>query len=204
MKDRILAAVLSLAGTVSAADLAVGGDAFFESKVQPILLKRCYECHSHDKKIKGGLALDSRSGWEQGGDNGPAIHPGDLEKSLFIKAVRYLDADFAMPPKAKLPAEELAILEEWVQTGASDPRGFAGAGKKRTIDIEEGRKFWAFQPVTDPAVPEVRDPSWPLDAVDRFILAKLENVSLKPATDADKFVWLRRVSLDLTGLPPKP
>ncbi len=204
MKYRILAAVLGLAGAASAADLPAGGDAFFESKVQPIFLKRCHECHSHDKKIKGGLALDSRSGWEQGGDNGPAIHPGDLEKSLLIKAVRYLDADFAMPPKAKLPAEEIAILEQWVKTGASDPRGFAGAGKKRTIDIEEGRKFWAFQPVRDPAVPEVRDRAWPRDAVDSFILTKLENASLKPAADADKFVWLRRVSLDLTGLPPKP
>lgn len=204
MKVRNFAAVLSLAGSAFAAELPVEGDAFFEAKVQPILLKRCYECHSHDKKIKGGLALDSRSGWEQGGDNGPAIEPGDLKKSLLIKAVRYLDADFAMPPKGMLPAEEIAILEQWIQSGASDPRGAAGAGKKRTIDIEKGRKFWAFQPVTDPGVPEVGDRVWPLDTVDRFILAKLEKVSLKPSPDADKFVWLRRVSLDLTGLPPKP
>ncbi len=204
MKTRIFTAIIALAGAVQAADLPAGDDAFFETKVQPVLLKRCYECHSHDKKIKGGLALDSRSGWEQGGDNGPAVRPGDLEKSLVIKAVRYADADFAMPPKAKLPADEIAILEQWVKQGAADPRVAAGGAKKRTIDIEEGRKFWAFQPVGNPTAPPVKDKAWPVDAVDTFVLAKLEQASLKPVVDADRFVWLRRVSLDLTGLPPKP
>jgi hypothetical protein len=176
--------------------------AFFDSKVLPILQQRCFECHSHGTKIKGGLALDSRSGWAEGGDNGPAIKPGQLEESLVIKAVRYVDAEFEMPPKAKLPASEIAILEEWVKLGAHDPRS-AGAGKqKKGIDLAEGRKFWAFQPVSDPKPPLVKDTAWPLDPLDHFILKPLEAKGIKPMSDADRYTWLRRVSLDLTGLPP--
>ena len=185
--------------------LAAGDDdLFFESKVRPLLMKRCYGCHSLEKKTKGGLALDSRAGWQHGGDNGPAIVPGDLTKSLVIKAVRYLDADFAMPPKSRLPADEVAILEEWVKRGAPDTRTgeTAQAAKpKRTIDLAEGRKFWAFQPVTNPTAPTVKDATWPKDPIDRFLLAKQEAQGLKPAGDADRHTWIRRVSLDLTGLP---
>ena len=176
--------------------------AFFDSKVLPILQQRCFECHSHGTKIKGGLALDSRSGWAEGGDNGPAIKPGQLEESLVIKAVRYVDSEFEMPPKAKLPASEIAILEEWVKLGAHDPRT-AGAGKqKKGIDLAEGRKFWAFQPVSNPKPPLVKDTAWPLDPLDHFIRKSLEAKSIKPVGDADRYTWLRRVSLDLTGLPP--
>ena len=176
--------------------------AFFDSKVLPILQQRCFECHSHGTKIKGGLALDSRSGWAEGGDNGPAIKPGQLEESLVIKAVRYVDSEFEMPPKAKLPASEIAILEEWVKLGAHDPRT-AGAGKqKKGIDLAEGRKFWAFQPVSNPKPPLVKDTAWPLDPLDHFILKPLEAKGIKPVGDADRYTWLRRVSLDLTGLPP--
>ncbi len=176
--------------------------AFFDSKVLPILQQRCFECHSHGTKIKGGLALDSRSGWAEGGDNGPAIKPGQLEESLVIKAVRYVDSEFEMPPKAKLPASEIAILEEWVKLGAHDPRT-AGAGKqKKGIDLAEGRKFWAFQPVSNPKLPVVKDTAWPLDPLDHFILKPLEAKGINPVGDADRYTWLRRVSLDLTGLPP--
>ena len=195
-----------LASLAVATARADDGVVFFEAKVLPVLQQRCYECHSHEKKIKGGLALDLRKGWETGGDNGPAIVPGQPEKSLLVKAVRYTDADVEMPPKGKLAADEIAVLEKWVAMGAPDPRVAASVAttKARTIDIEQGRKFWAFQPVTDPKVPEVRDEAWPLDPVDRFILTKLESVSLCPAADADLHTWLRRVSFDLTGLPPTP
>jgi len=201
MKRQLIIATFAFAGALHGAD---DDNAYFEAKVLPLLQKRCYECHSHEKKIKGGLALDSRSGWEHGGDNGPAIKPGDLEKSLLITAVRYTDSDLQMPTKGKLPAEEIAILEQWVKQGAADPRVTVASGKKRVIDIEEGRKFWAFQPVADPALPAVKDAAWPLDPLDRFILAKLEPASLRPVADADRYTWLRRVSLDLTGLPPAP
>ena len=174
----------------------------FDSKVLPILQQRCFECHSHGTKIKGGLALDSRSGWEEGGDNGPAIKPGQVEASLLIKAVRYVDSDVEMPPKAKLPAGEIAILEEWVKLGAPDPRT-AGAGKqKKGIDLAEGRKFWAFQPVSNPKLPQVKDAAWPFDPLDHFILKPLEGKGIEPVGDADRYTWLRRVSLDLIGLVP--
>ena len=176
--------------------------AFFDSKVLPILQKRCFECHSHGTKIKGGLALDSRSGWVEGGDNGSAIEPGDVEASLLVKAVRYVDAEFEMPPKAKLPADEIAILEEWVKTGAHDPRSSGTSKLKKGIDLVEGRKFWAFQPVRDPSPPRIQDTQWPLDPLDHFIRAKQEQRGIAPVADADRYTWLRRVSLDLTGLPP--
>lgn len=201
MKRQLLIAAFAFATALHAAD---DDNAYFEAKVLPLLQKRCYECHSHEKKIKGGLALDSRSGWEHGGDNGRAIEPGDVEKSLLIKAVRYTDSELQMPTKGKLPAEEIAILEQWVKQGAADPRVTVAAGKKLGIDLEKGRKFWAFQPVADPKPPAVKNKAWPIDPVDRFTLAKLERAKLRPVTDADRYTWLRRVSLDLAGLPPTP
>jgi hypothetical protein len=201
MKRHLIIATFAFAAAVHGAD---DDTAFFEAKILPVLQKRCFECHSHENKIKGGLALDSRSGWEHGGDNGPAIVPGSLDKSLLIKAVRYQNADYEMPPKGKLPAEEIALLEAWVKQGAADPRVTQTVQSRKTIDLHEGRKFWAFQQVSNPAPPAVKDRAWPLDPVDRFILAKQEQASLRPVGDADRYTWLRRVSLDLTGLPPTP
>lgn len=179
--------------------------AFFESKVLPILQQRCYECHSHEKKIKGGLALDLKSGWQTGGDNGPAIVPGDLEKSHLIQAVRYADPEMEMPPKGKLAANEIAVLEKWVAMGASDSRVSQTAAKTtQGINIEAGKQFWAFQPVRDSRPPAVKNTNWSVNDIDRFILAKQEPVGLNPAPDAEPHTWLRRVHLDLTGLPPSP
>ncbi len=176
--------------------------AFFESKVRPLLVQRCFECHSHEKKIKGGLALDSRSGWEQGGDHGAAIVPGDVANSLLVKAVHRVDDHLAMPPKGRLPGSEIAILEEWVRSGAHDPRTTGAAKAKKGIDLVEGRKFWAFQPVRHPSPPQIKNTHWPLDPLDHFILAKQEQRGIQPSADATSHTWLRRVSLDLTGLPP--
>ena len=201
MKRDFILAAFGFVATLHGAD---DDTAFFEAKVLPVLQKRCFECHSHENKIKGGLALDARSGWEQGGDSGPAIIPGNVEKSLLIKAVRYGDPDYEMPPKGKLPAEEIALLEAWVKQGAADPRVTQTSKNRKGIDVDEGRKFWAFQPVSDPAPPTVTDSSWPLDPVDRFILAKQDQASVRPTDDADRYTWLRRASLDLTGLPPTP
>jgi hypothetical protein len=184
---------------------AAQGEAFFRERVEPLLKQRCYECHSHAGKIKGGLALDSRSGWQAGGDHGPAIKPGDLEKSLLIKAVRRVDDHLAMPPKSKLPGEEIAILEEWVKRGAPDPRGGGGPAKVVSgIDLKKGKQFWAFRPVANPSLPAVKNKAWPLDPLDRFVLARIERSKLRPVADADRYTWLRRVSLDLTGLSPTP
>src|ERR1041384_4761323 len=96
---------------------------FFREKIQPILEQRCFECHSHKSgKMKGGLTLDSRSGWQAGGEQGVVIVPGEPEKSLLVKAVRRSDPDLKMPPKNPLSETEVALIEEWVKRGAPDPR----------------------------------------------------------------------------------
>lgn len=110
---------------VLAASPAVGADEterFFRVQVEPILERRCYECHSRAHEVEGGLALDSGAGWRQGGDHGPAVLPHDLAQSLLIQAVRHEKTDTAMPPRHKLPAVEIALLETWVLLGAPDPR----------------------------------------------------------------------------------
>ena len=193
-----MAALLLASASTSAAE----GDDFFRDRIEPVLRRRCYECHSHAGKINGGLALDSRSGWQTGGDNGPAVVPGSLEKSRLIEAVRYGNPELEMPPKAKLPADEISLLEEWVKRGAPDPRDELKTVHKQDVDVEEGRKHWAYQPVREAAAPTVRETAWPLNDVDAFILAKLEAEGLKPVAEADPHTWLRRVTFDLTGLPP--
>jgi len=176
---------------------------FFESKIRPVLVTHCYECHSADSKIvQGRLRLDSREGVLKGGDTGAVLQPGKPEKSLLIKALRHDGIE--MPPKGKLSASVIKDFETWIAMGAPDPRVAKESKVARTIDIEEGRKHWSFRPVANPAVPGVKDESWPIDPLDRFVLARLEASGLRPVPDADRYTWLRRVSLDLTGLPPTP
>ncbi len=181
---------------------------FFEKRIRPLLVERCYQCHSADKKIKGGLRLDTRDGWAKGGDSGPAIQPGKPEASLLLKAVSYADRDLRMPPKQKLREDEIAALNEWVTQGASDPRGessvatsapTAGSAKPKPVDA---KTWWSFQPIRKPQPPEVKDNAWPRNNIDRFILAKLEAAGLKPAPDAPPAALTRRLAYDLTGLPP--
>lgn len=174
---------------------------FFEKKIRPVLVEHCYECHSAGAKIiQAGLRVDHRAGLLKGGDSGAAIVPKEPEHSAILKAMRYEDTE--MPPKGKLADSTIADFEAWIAMGAPDPRVADELPTARTIDLDEGRKFWAFQPVSDPQPPSVRNESWPLDPVDRFILAKQEEIGIQPVVDADRYTWLRRVSLDLTGLPP--
>lgn len=175
--------------------------AYFKNVVQPILKEHCYDCHSHQaKKLKGGLVLDSRLGWQKGGDSGPAIEPGKPEQSLLISAVRYKDLE--MPPQGKLPHGIIKQLERWVADGAYDPRDSNSAGVRRQVDVEAGRQHWAFRPLRESAPPAVQNKHWPRMELDRYISRQLEQVGLKPVADADPYTWLRRVSFDLTGLPP--
>lgn len=177
--------------------------AFFEAKVRPLLAKHCYECHSAGaNKAKGGLVLDSKAGWEAGGDSGNALEPGKPKESLLMEAVRYANKDLQMPPKYQLSASEIAVLEDWIEMGAPDPRTDEKVSKPIGIDWEKGRNHWSFQPVTKPVAPMVKDSDWVRDDLDRFILAKMESANLKPAADADRFALIRRVTLDLIGLPP--
>ncbi|MBM3877004.1 MAG: DUF1553 domain-containing protein [Verrucomicrobia bacterium] len=204
----ILAAALALASlTLRAADApksSAEGMEFFEKRIRPLLSASCLECHG-DAKQKGGLRLDSRDAWAKGGESGPAVVPGDPEASRLIKAVRYRDKEFQMPPKEKLSAEQIADFEKWVKMGAPDPRsGGPIVSKKGSINIEEGRKHWAYQLPNKAPVPAVKDTAWPRNEIDRFILAKLDAKGLKPAADADPATLVRRIYSDLTGLPPAP
>jgi len=176
-------------------------EVFFNEGVLPILKQYCYECHSHGaKKAKGGLVLDSRGGWEKGGESGPAVVPGKPDDSLLISAVRY--EDYKMPPTGKLPDELIERLQHWVAKGAYDPRVTQPTRDGKGIDVAAGRKHWAFQPPRETSQPEVIGTDWPRSDVDRYVLAKLEASGLRPVADADPYTWLRRVSFDLTGLPP--
>jgi hypothetical protein len=200
-----MASMTLFCGVVSAQDVAgsanddlakVEGIQFFEKQIAPILKRRCYECHSHESgKAKGGLVLDSRHGWKTGGSEGPAVVPGKPGKSVLIQAVRY--ESYEMPPKKKLPAGEIALLEKWVAMGAPDPR----QSKAPKVDP---KKRWALQPITKSAVPAVKNGKWSRDDLDAFILAGLEAEGLGPASDADRYTLLRRVTFDLTGLSPSP
>jgi len=178
---------------------------FFEAKIRPVLIENCYKCHATtSEKIKGNLVLDTREGIRKGGDLGVAVMPGNLEESLLIQAVRYKDDDLKMPPKTKLPDEVIADFERWVAMGAPDPRDGKAPVVAKGIDIEEGRKFWAFRPPQKSTPPEAKDETWPRSDIDRFLLQRLEGKGLKPVADADRYTLIRRVYLDLIGLPPTP
>ena len=176
---------------------------FFEKEVRPILTARCLECHGGgDKAPKGGLRMDARAELLKGGDTGAAIVPGKPTESLLVSAINYGDV-YQMPPKSKLPAKEIATLTKWVEMGAPWPKEAAAVGKVKPFDLVSRRdEHWCWQAIRDHAPPAMKDSAWPVTAVDRFILAKLEAKSLKPAPQADKLVLLRRVYFDLVGLPP--
>src|SRR5882672_2605084 len=182
-----------------AADLTPAETQFFENKIRPILSDKCYKCHgTQAEKVRGSLLLDSKEGVLKGGETGPAIVPGDPDKSLLIKAVRYTDPDLQMPPKGnKLGDEQISDLVTWVKVGAPDPRTATAA----QLAWKDTKTHWAWQKLTNPSVPEVKDASWPKTPVDNFILAKLEEKDLKFNLSADKQTLIRRASFDLIGLP---
>lgn len=174
---------------------------WFETRVRPLLAERCLECHG-EKKQHGGLRLDTRSGWQKGGESGAAIIPGDVDGSLLIQAVRREDPDLQMPPKTALPPQEVAVLEEWVKRGAPDPREDNPAAKTVMTPEEARRSHWAFQPVKAPPPPEDPEDTWSRTPLDRFIFAKLKAAGLRPNVPADRRTLIRRASHALTGLPP--
>ena len=180
---------------------------FFESRIRPVLVKHCYECHSAAAvEVKGGLRLDSREGIRRGGEAGPGVVPGKPDDSLLIDAMRH--GAFKMPPDKKLPDGIIADFVRWVEHGAVDPRD-----KPPTADeaaemswqavFDERRAWWSLQPLKDAAPPKIADAEWSQSAVDRFIKAKLEEAKIEPTPEATEEVLRRRLSYVLTGLPPK-
>ncbi|HEX4613952.1 MAG TPA: PSD1 and planctomycete cytochrome C domain-containing protein [Urbifossiella sp.] len=176
-------------------------DEFFEKSVRPLLVEHCLNCHGADKQ-KGGLRLDSKAGWEKGGDAGPAVVPGNPDASLLLKAVRGAEGVERMPPKGKLPDAAIAALTKWVKDGAADPR-VGKATPTGALSVEDGKKWWAFQPVKRPPVPEIRSPKSDIRSpIDAFLLAELEAAGFAYSPPADRRTLIRRATYDLTGLPP--
>jgi hypothetical protein len=170
----------------------------YSRDIRPILTKHCLSCHG-PKKQRSGLRLDSAAAARTGGNSGPALVPGKSGASRLIQAVSGGNDEVpAMPPKGpRLPAAEIALLRTWIDGGAAIPTG------ETTLQSDRGSsKHWAFQPIRRPAEPVVKNAPWCRNAIDRFILARLEKESIAPAPEADRATLLRRVSLDLTGLPP--
>jgi hypothetical protein len=175
---------------------------FFEKKIRPVLVQKCYGCHSKDaKEIKGGLVLDTRDGIRRGGDSGHAVVPSDLDTSLLIEAIRFESIE--MPPKEQLPSEVIADFVKWVEMGAPDPRQGPSL-IKREINFEEAKAHWAFQQIENPKPPAVKNADWPRSEIDQFVLAKLEEKGLTPVADANRITLVRRLYYDLIGLPPTP
>lgn len=182
----------------------------FEKHVRPLLVARCYQCHSHDsKRLEGGLYLDSRAGLLRGGDSGSAIDLKQPDDSLLISAIRY--ESFEMPPKGRLPKQEQDTLVKWIRDGApwpDEPEPMSGNHPKPFDWQARKAAHWCWQPlrnVTPPAVPaDSPHADWPLNPIDNFILQRQTAADLTPSSPADRRTLIRRVTFDLIGLPPKP
>ena len=189
------------AAPISSADLE-----FFETQIRPVLADQCYRCHSsQSEKLRGELNLDTRAGTLEGGESGPALVPGKPDDSLLIEAIRYGNPDLRMPPKGnKLPDEVIANFEEWVRRGAPDPRTAPTVAASSTAGhaYTPSKDHWSFKPVVEPAIPKTKHPEWCLTPVDNFILADLEAAGMQPSPATNRRTLLRRVTYDLTGLPP--
>ncbi|WP_044256951.1 DUF1553 domain-containing protein [Rhodopirellula sp. SWK7] len=176
--------------------------AFFENRIRPVLVEHCYECHAADAdEIGGSLLLDSSDAMLVGGDSGPAIKPGETDASPLVLAIRYETSE--MPPKGKLPDEVIRDFEDWIAAGATDPRDHTSTEMIRRdhIDMEQGRQFWAFQPL-DYTVPTGESHEGSRGAIDQFIGQRLLESGIQLNPQSSNEIRLRRLSFDLTGLPP--
>lgn len=184
------------------------GTVFFEKKIRPLLIKHCYECHSEEaEERQGGLLLDRRSGWIEGGDTNKAVIPGQPNASLLIRAVRYADENLQMPPDEKLKPEQIKLLEQWVRLGAPGPNNDRGETEFSRLGDQEylfglADDHWAFQPVNSTTPPEAANQRWNENAIDQFVFAKLAENELTPSAETDSRTLIRRLTYDLTGLPP--
>jgi hypothetical protein len=192
-----LSALFLLTAHAVCADMTPNQRAFFESKIRPVLVKQCYECHSQGaKKLGGKLLLDAPSEMIVGGESGPSLIAGKPDESLIVQAVRYDGLE--MPPKKRLPDHVVNDFVQWVKMGAPDPR----ADLPKTTKQAAQEPLWSLKPISVPQPPKVQNNAWPRESLDAFILAKLEQNNLQPAPDAEKAVLKRRLSFDLIGLPP--
>ena len=180
---------------------------FFETHIRPVLIEHCYECHSAEsKKSQGELLLDSRDAIRAGGSSGPAVIPGDVEKSLILDALRYKSVE--MPPSGKLDDAVIEKFEQWIRSGAVDPREAKQSTGLAKVNWDEARNYWSFRSPQQVNAPELSDEPQVRErtrsAIDAFVFSKLKQAELVPNAETRKPVWLRRVTFDLTGLPPTP
>ena len=178
---------------------------FFEKRVRPVLVQRCFECHAAtSSKLRGGLLLDRRETILKGGDTGPAAEPAQPDKSLLVEAIRYDSQQIQMPPAGKIPDPEIAILTEWVRRGVPFPNSAGTTAIQKTVDIEAGRSHWSFRPLmsANPAAPSAPWSTWAQTRIDQFVLAAQLQRQLHPSATASRQVLIRRLKLDLLGLPP--
>ena len=187
---------------VSTLAAQTGAEELFEKQIRPVLVARCYGCHGPEAKpARGNLRLDLRSGLRA------VVSPGNVAGSKLFTAISYTNLDLRMPPTGKLSDAEIGAFRQWIEAGAHDPRPeqpVAAQAVNRLADPALGRRFWAFQPLKVVEPGAVENAAWPRTMVDRYLLARLEAKGLAPSSEAARNVWLRRVTFDLTGLPPTP
>lgn len=205
----VLFCLLSLISFSAVSAFEPDSEEFFEQKIRPVLIQRCFECHSGKaQEIGGSLWLDSAGGMLGGGDSGPSIVPGDAEASVLISAIRYQSSE--MPPDEPLPPEVIDDFVRWINAGAVDPRERAPAGRSHAdggseIDLHQGREFWAFRPVTDfrRQMPDEEERLTGANLIDDKIDEQLNARGIRPRDAAPPQTRLRRLAFDLTGLPPE-
>jgi len=212
-KSSAVLTLLLLSASVCRADGAdrasdAAGLEFFERRIRPVLVEHCYRCHSASSDaIKGGLRLDTRAAILRGGDSGTIVVPGQPEASLLLDAVGYSGEFFDMPPDRRLPEHVIADFRRWVQLGAplpveAEPDSTPAPVTRPAMNMEQGREFWSFRPAVLQDVPGLSRPDWPLTRIDSFVLAKLDEQGMPPSHAASRETMIRRVCLDLTGVPP--
>jgi hypothetical protein len=201
----VAASILALAPIPSRAESPTGASAeFFEKRVRPVLVEKCHRCHG-GKLQKGGLRLDSRESLLKGGESGPVVSPGHPEKSELVRAINYEADGFQMPPTGKLDADSIGALTEWIREGAPWPDHSSAAGATRLaggMNFAERAKHWSFQPLRRTKAPSTAEPSWPHNPVDAFLASRLQAADCQHTEAADRRTLLRRITFDLTGLPP--
>lgn len=179
---------------------------YFETHIRPVLVEKCLECHSATTEINGGLALDSRPGWQKGGDSGSAIEPGKPDVSLLLKAIEYKDSELKMPPDGALSDDTVARFRKWIAAGAIDPRESEPTGKPKQVGlaVERARDHWSYRPIAEHGLPRVEavGQGKSANAVDLFIDAKVAEEGIETSPAASDRAILRRVTFDLHGLPP--
>ncbi|MCD8534795.1 MAG: PSD1 and planctomycete cytochrome C domain-containing protein, partial [Verrucomicrobia bacterium] len=203
-----LGPLVGLVSCVWPCQVAVGNTEFFEKKIRPIFIERCYECHSAAGKIKGGLRLDTQAGFSLGGESGMVVQPGSPSASRLFEAISYANVDLQMPPKTKLPDSEIQLISQWIEMGAAWPADLQsqpGESSNSSFDLAKrlAAHWWKSPPIR-PQLPPAQAHAHPRNAIDLFIGEKLSHAGLSPAAEADKPTLIRRLFFDLTGLPPSP